>query len=133
QLCSSSAYYDFGRLASPPAYNLADQDLGGMTLTPGVYHFNMAATSSGALTFDAQGNSNARFVIQIATTLTTSSISTVLLINGADARNIYFQLGTAATLGSGSSFSGNILAGSAITAVGGVTVTGRLLALTEAV
>ncbi|PYJ08631.1 MAG: hypothetical protein DMF06_12280 [Verrucomicrobia bacterium] len=129
----ATAYNDFAGLASPPANNLTDQDLGGMTLTPGVYHFNVAATSGGALTFDAQGNSNARFVIQIGTTLTTSSNSTVLLINGADARNIYFQLGTAATLGSGSSFSGNILAGSAITAVGGVTVTGRLLALTEAV
>ena len=129
----ATAYNDFAGLASPPANNLTDQDLGGMTLTPGVYHFNVAATSGGALTFDAQGNSNARFVIQIGTTLTTSSNSTVLLLNGADARNIYFQLGTAATLGSGSSFIGNILAGSSITAVGGVTVTGRLLALTEAV
>jgi hypothetical protein len=127
------AYGEFAGLASPPANNLSDQDLGGMTLGPGVYHFDVAATSAGALTFDAQGNSNARFVIQVGTTLTTSSASSVLLINGADARNVYFQLGTAATLGSGSSFIGNILAGSSITAVGGVTVTGRLLALTEAV
>jgi hypothetical protein len=128
-----TAYNDFAGLASPAANNLTDQDLGGMTLTPGVYHFDVAATSGGALTFDAQGDSNARFVIQIGTTLTTSSNSSVLLINGADARNIYFQLGTAATLGSGSSFIGNIMAGTAITAVGGVTVTGRLLAVVEAV
>jgi hypothetical protein len=129
----ATAYGEFAGLASPPANNLTDQDLGGMTLTPGVYRFNVAATSNGELTFDAQGDSSARFVIQIGTTLITSSASSVLLINGADARNIYFQLGTAATLGSGSSFIGNILAGSSISAVGGVTVTGRLMALTAAV
>ncbi len=128
-----TAYGEFAGLASPPANNLSDQDLGGMTLIPGVYHFNTAATSGGALTFDAQGDSNARFVIQIGTTLITSSGSSMVLINGADARNIYFQLGTAATLGSGSSFVGNLLAGTSITAVGGVSVTGRLLALTAAV
>lgn len=122
----ATAYSDFAGLASPPANNLSGADLGGMTLTPGVYRYNTSATSGGALTFDAQNDPTARFVIQIGTTLITSSNSSVSLINGADAGNIYFQLGTAATLGSGSSFIGNILAGSSITTVSGTTVTGRL-------
>ena len=129
----ATAYTAFAGLDSPPANNLSGTDLGGKTLTQGVYRYNVAATSNGALTFDAQNNPNARFVIQIGTTLTTSSNSSVALTNGAMARNIYFQLGESATLGSGSSFIGNILARAAITAVSGTRVTGRLLALTEAV
>lgn len=127
------AYTAFAGLASPPANNLSGIDLGGKTLTPGVYRYNTSATSGGILTFDAQNNPAARFVIQIGTTLITSSASSVVLINGADPRNVYFQVGTSATLGSGSSFIGNILAHTAITAVGGTNVTGRLLALTAAV
>ena len=129
----ATAYNEFAGLASPPANNLSGADLGGMTLTPGVYKFNTSATSDGQLTLDAQNDPDARFVIQIGTTLITSGSSSVLLINGADARNVYFQVGTSATLGAGSSFIGNILAYAAITTVSGTTVTGRLLALTEAV
>lgn len=129
----ATAYNYYAGLPSPPANDLTGQDFGGKTLTPGVYHCDVAATSNGALTFDAQGNPDAIFVIKIGTTFITSGDSTVNLINGADARNIYFQLGTAATLGGGSTFKGNLLAGTAITAVGGVNVTGRLLALVEAV
>ena len=130
----ATAYTAFAGLASPPANNLTGQDLGGNTLTPGVYRYDVAATwSSGALTFDAQNVPSARFVIQIGTTLITPSSSSVVLINGADARNVYFQVGTSATLGSGSSFIGNILADASITAVSGSTVSGRLLAVTGAV
>jgi hypothetical protein len=129
----ATAYTGFAGLASPPANNLTDRDLGGMTLTPGVYRFNTAAASNGMLTFDAQGDPEARFVVQIGTTLITSGDSSVALINGAEARNVFFQVGTSATLGSGSNFTGNILAYSSITAVGGTNVVGRLLALTEAV
>src|SRR6202165_4409016 len=130
----ATAYTAFAGLASPPANNLTGQDLGGKTLTPGVYRYDVAATwSSGALTFDAQNNPSARFVIQIGTTLITPSSSSVVLINGADARNVYFQVGTSATLGSGSSFIGNILANASVTTVSGTTLTGRLLALTGAV
>jgi type VI secretion system secreted protein VgrG len=129
----ATAYTAFAGLASPAANNLTDRDLGGMTLTPGVYRFNTAATSNGMLTFDAQGDPEARFVVQIGTTLITSGDSSVALINGAEARNVFFQVGTSATLGSGSTFTGNILAYAAITAVGGTNVVGRLLALTEAV
>jgi hypothetical protein len=130
----ATAYTAFAGLASPPANNLTGQDLGGKTLTPGVYRYNVAATwSSGTLTFDAQNDPSARFVIQIGTTLITPSSSSVVLINGADPRNIYFQVGTSATLGSGSSFIGNILADASITAVSTATVTGRLLAVVGAV
>ncbi|MEY2560111.1 MAG: type secretion system secreted protein VgrG [Verrucomicrobiota bacterium] len=129
----ATAYTAFEGLAYPPANDLTGADLGGKTLTPGVYHYDTSATSGGVLTFDAQNDPSARFVVKIGTTLITSSSSSVALINGADARNIYFQVGTSATLGSGSSFIGNILAYAAITTVSGTTVTGRLLALTEAV
>lgn len=128
-----TAYNAFVGLVSPPANDLTGSDLGGRTLTPGVYHYDTSATSSGALTFDAQNDPNARFVIKIGTTLITSSNSSVVLQNGAKARNIYFQVGTSATLGSGSTFIGNILAYAAITTVSGTNLTGRLLALTEAV
>ena len=130
----AAAYTAFAGLASPPANNLSGMDLGGLTLTPGVYRCDVAATwSSGTLTFDAQNVPTARFVIQIGTTLITPSSSSVVLINGADARNVYFQVGTSATLGSGSSFIGNILADASITTVGSTTVTGRLLAIVGAV
>jgi hypothetical protein len=129
----ATAYNDFTNLVSPPANNMSGTDLGGRTFTPGVFHYNTSAFSNGALTFDAQGNPSARFVIQIGTTLITSSNSSVALINGADARNIYFQVGTSATLGAGSSFIGNILAYASITTVSGTNLTGRLLALTGAV
>jgi Ice-binding-like len=130
----ATAYTAFAGLASPPANNLTGQDLGGKTLKPGVYRYNVAAIwSSGALTFDAQNDPGARFVIQIGTTLITPSSSSVVLINGADPRNVYFQVGTSATLGSGSSFIGNILADASITAVSTTTLTGRLLAVVGAV
>jgi len=129
----AAAYNSFAGLVAPPANDLTGADLGGKTLTAGVYHYDTSATSGGILTFDAQNDPDARFVIQIGTTLITTSNSSVALINGALARNVFFQVGTSATLGSGSSFIGNILAYAAITTVSGTTVTGRLLALTEAV
>lgn len=129
----ATAYNAYAGLASPPANNLSGTDLGGKTLTPGIYRYDTSATSAGALTFDAQNDPKARFVVQIGTTLITSGNSSVALINGADARNVYFQVGTSATLGSGSQFTGNILAYASITTVGGTNVNGRLFALTGAV
>jgi hypothetical protein len=129
----AKAYTAFAGLTSPPANNMSGTDLGGKTLTPGVYRYDTSATSGGALTFDAQNNPKARFVVQIGTTLITSSSSSVVLVNGADPRNVYFQVGSSATLGSGSSFTGNLLAYASITTVSGTSVTGRLLALTGAV
>ena len=79
--------------------DLTGQDLGGHTLTPGVYHFSSSAQLTGTLTLDAQGDPNAVFVFQIGSTLTTASNSSVVLINGADACNVFWQVGSSATLG----------------------------------
>jgi len=129
----ATAYTAFAGLASPPANNRSGADLGGMTLTPGVYKFNTAATLSARLTLDAKGDAAARFVIQIGTTFVTSSSSSVVLVNGANARNVFFQVGSSATLGSGSSFIGNILAHTSVTAVSTSRINGRLLAVNGAV
>ena len=129
----ATAYLAFAGLVSPPANNLSGTDLGGLILAPGVYRFDTSAASAGILTLDAQNDPNARFVIQIGTTLVTASNSSVLLINQADARNVYFQAGTSVTLGSGDAFIGNLLAGASVTTVSGTNLTGRLLALTGAV
>ncbi|MEO5754382.1 MAG: ice-binding family protein [Chthoniobacterales bacterium] len=129
----ATAYTAFAGLPSPPANNLSGTDLGGLTLTPGVYRFDTSATSGGILTLDGQGNPEARFIIQVGTTLITSSSSSVLLINQADARNVYIQTGTSVTLGSGSTFIGNLLAGASVTSVSGTNLIGRLMALTGAV
>ena len=90
--------------------NLTGQDLGGKTLTPGVYRFDSSAGLTGNLKLNAQGNSNALFVFQIGSTLTTASSSSVSLINGGPDSGVYWQVGSSATLGSSSEFRGNILA-----------------------
>ena len=110
-------------------------DLGGLTLQPGVYagpdHSPLGLT--GTLTLDAGGNPNAVFIFQTASTLTTASGSAVSLINGAQACNVFWQVGSSATLGTGSVFVGNILALTSITVTTGATVQGRALARNGAV
>lgn len=91
------------------ATDLTGQDLGGLTLTPGTYNFNSSAQLTGTLTLDGQGLSNPEFVIQIGSTLTTASASSILLINGAIYDNIFFQVGSSATLGTETDFSGTSL------------------------
>jgi Ice-binding-like len=109
-------------------------DLGGQTLTPGLYTSTSSlAISSGDLTLDAQGNANAVFIFQMASTLTTTVGRQVILSGGAQAANVFWQVGSSATLGTGSVFKGNILALASITATTGATVEGRLLARTAAV
>jgi hypothetical protein len=95
--------------------SLSSQDLGGMTLTPGVYNFSAGAQLHGVLTLDAQGDPNAVFVIQTGSTLTTASNSSIVLINRASADNVYWQVGSSATLGASSAFEGNLLALTSIT------------------
>jgi hypothetical protein len=108
---------------------LTGQDLGGLTLTPGVYFFATSAQLTGTLTLDAQGNPDARFDFQIGSTLTTASNSSVRLINGADGCNVYWQVGSSATLGSDTEFEGNILALTSITLVTNAAIQdGRALA-----
>ena len=108
-------------------------DLGGITLTPGVKTFATSAGLTGILTLDAQFNSAARFVFQIGTTLITASNSSVILINGAQASNVFWQVGSSATLGTNSSFSGTILADQSITLTTGASLLGRAIALNAAV
>jgi hypothetical protein len=112
---------------------LTGQDLGGKTLTRAVYCFTSSAQLTGTLTLDAQGDPNAVFIFQIGSTLTTASGSNVNLINGAQSCNVFWQVGSSATLGTTTTFRGNILALTSITATTGATVDGRLLARNGAV
>lgn len=114
--------------------DLTGQNLGGLTLTPGVYCFSSSAQLTGTLTLNALGNPNALFIFKIGSTLTTASGSVVQVINPASACNVFWQVGSSATLGTGTSFVGNILAETSITLTTGANVVaGRLLALTGAV
>ena len=113
--------------------DLTGQDLGTLTLTPGVFFFSSSAQLTGILTLDAQGDSNARFDFQIGSTLTTASSSSILLINGAQADNVFWQVGSTATLGTDTSFDGSILADQSITVNNGASLDGRALALNAAV
>ena len=110
-------------------------DLANLQLTPGVYSgpSKSALLLSGPLVLDAQGDKSAVFVFQTDSTLITSSGSTVSLINGAQECNVFWQVGSSATLGSGSIFAGTILARASVTVNDGVTVHGRAFALTAAV
>jgi hypothetical protein len=113
--------------------NLTGQDLGGKTLTSGVYTFSSSAQLTGALALDAQGDPNAVFIFQIATTLTTASNSSVEIINGGSPCNVFWQVGSSATLGTTTDFAGNILALASITLNTGATIAGRALARSGAV
>jgi hypothetical protein len=120
----------------PVTQDLTGVDLGGQTLTPGVYRFADEAQLTGTLTLDVQGNPQAVFVFQIGSSLTTGSSSSVMLINnlGQDVPNVFWQVGVSATLGSTTSFMGNILANESITLITGATIMcGRALAQTGAV
>jgi hypothetical protein len=109
-------------------------NIGGLTLTPGLYKSTSSlAISSGDLTFDAKGNASAIFIIQIASTLTTTSGRKVILSGGALATNIFWQVGTSATFGTTSVFKGNILAMQAITFNTGATLDGKALARNSAI
>ena len=113
--------------------DLTGQDLGGLTLSAGVYCFSSSAQLTGTLTLNAEGNANGIFIFKMGSTLTTASASSVVVINGASAGNVFWQVGSSATLGTGTSFSGNILALASITVTTGVRVTGRTLARNGAV
>ncbi|MFD9561033.1 ice-binding family protein [Streptomyces sp. NPDC059994] len=117
-----------GQTMTDATYNDAPHEFGGQTLTPGLYRANSSAGITGTLTLDAQGNSSAVWVFQIGSTLTTASASSVSLINGASPCNVYWQIGSSATLGTNSTFVGTILADTSITATTGAVINGRLLA-----
>lgn len=130
QLDLTSAYNTLAGLACPPA-NAIVADLGGTTLAAGVYCSAIGIGVTGTLTLNGGGNPNAVFVFQAGSALTTAG--NVVLINQAQAKNVYWQVGSSATIGTGSQWQGNILALSSITLVDTATLLGRALARNGAV
>lgn len=116
---------------SGPPVNVADE-LGGTTLTPGVYS-GATLEITGTLTLDTQGDPNAVFIFQSGSTLITASSSSVVVLGGATACNVYWEVPSSATLGTGSTMVGTVMASTSITANTGATIVGRLLASTGAV
>jgi len=124
-----------------PAYNslagktcdtpLTGQDLGGRTLTQGVYCFTSSAQLTGTLTLT--GNASSVFIFKIASSLNTASNSSVVMTGGSLARNVYWQVGSSASLGSGTAFKGNILALTSVSLATGASLSGRALARNGAV
>ncbi len=112
--------------------NLTGVDLGGLILTPGVYCFDSSAQLTGTLNLNAVGDPNAVFVFLIGSTLTTASNSAVILSGGSPC-GVYFQVGSSATLGTGTQFAGNIFALTSITMTTGASVSGGSYALNGAV
>lgn len=109
-------------------------NLGGQTLTPGLYTSTSSLEiSSGDLTLDALGDEDAVFIFQMASTLTTTAGRQVVLSGGAKASNVFWQVGTSATLGTTTAFEGTLMADQAITLNSGATLNGRLLARIAAV
>jgi Ice-binding-like/PEP-CTERM motif len=117
-----------------PTFNLTGQDLGGLTLTPGVYSFSSSAQLTGLLTLNALNDANALFVFQIGSTLTTASASSVNVINGGSNNGLFWQVGSSATLGTNTTFAGNILADQSVTMnTSAKILCGRAIALVGAV
>lgn len=136
QIDASKAYT--GLASMTPIADLSGQDLGGLTLTSGVYFFASSAQLTGTLTLNAQGNNNAYWVFRIGSTLTAASNSVVQVTNvgsndGKD-DGLFWQVGSSATIGTGTTFEGNILALTSITMNTNATdLNGRALALHGAV
>jgi hypothetical protein len=105
----------------------------GQTLAPGVYKASSSLDVGGSLTLDAGGDPNAVFIFQAPSTLVTDSASSVTLTGGAQACNVFWQVGSSATLGTNSSFTGTVLALTSISVQTGDTIAGRVLARNGAV
>lgn len=126
----TTAYLD---AAGRTPFTVAPTDLGGSTLAPGVYEASSAMSLTGTVTLNAVGNADAVFIFQSGSTLITTSNSVVQLENGANACNVFWHVGSSATLGTTSKFSGTILALTSATLRTGATVSGRVLARNGAV
>ncbi|MET0306554.1 MAG: ice-binding family protein [Solirubrobacterales bacterium] len=114
--------------AVPPGNELTGTNLGERTLPAGAYRYTSSAQLTGALTLDAEGDPSAEFVFQIASALTTAPGSSVVLVNGASPCNVYWQVGSSATLDTTTVFQGNLMALTDISLNNGATVFGRMLA-----
>ena len=112
-----------------PANNRTGLDLGGKVLAPGTYCFATSAQLTGDLVFDAQGDPNAKWTIQVGTTLTTATDATAKVVGGGSGCNVYWKVGTSATLGTRTALTGNVIAATSITLVTGTIIApGRALA-----
>jgi len=119
--------------AATPTQVVGTVDIGGQTFGPGVYNSGSSIGLTGTVTLDARGDSSATFIFQAGSTLTTASASQVSLINGAQSCNVWWQVGSSATLGTNSNLRGTILALTSITVTTGVSIDGRALARNGAV
>lgn len=127
-----SAYNVLGGMT--PTTNLTGMDLGGMTLIPGVYFFDSAAQLTGTLILDALNDPNAMFVFQIGSTLTTASASVVQVLNLRSDNSVFWKVGSSATLGTSTVFSGSIIADQSVTLdTTAKILCGRAIALNAAV
>lgn len=131
----AAATFNFGALQGlPSTEDLTGQNLGGQDLTDGVYSFSSSAQLTGALTLNFQGLNNQTIVFLVGTALTTASGSSVSVINPGTNDNIYWVVGSSATLGTTTSFIGNIIADQSVTLDTGATINcGSALALTGSV
>lgn len=128
----TTAYNDAaGRTLAP--VDVSNADLGGRTLAPGLYKSTGTLAITGNLTLDASGDPNAVFIFQVASSFNTASGSQVILSGGANAANIFWQVGSSATLGTTTVFKGTILANQSISLATGATLDGRALARIAAV
>jgi hypothetical protein len=124
----------YGTLAALPCSATVGPNLAGLTLTPGVYCVGAAASNlTGLLQLDALGSANSVFVFKMSSSFITSSGSTVSVINGGSACGVQWQVSSDATIGSGTTFVGNILALNSIAMATGANLTGRALAYNAAV
>jgi hypothetical protein len=124
----------YGALAAAVCeHNLTGQDLGGQTLAPGVYCFDTTVGVTGALTLDAGGDSTAGWIFQVGTAITTATNSSVVMAGGGKPGNVFWKVGSSATIGTATAFQGNLVAYATITLVSGSSIVGRALALNAAV
>jgi hypothetical protein len=120
-------------VATPPTTDVTGQDLGGMTLGAGVYHAAVSMTIDGPAPLTLQGGATSVFIFQAGSTLLAGSNSSVVLGTGVQACNVFWQVGTSATIGLGAIFAGNVLASTSITLDTGASIAGRALAENGAV
>jgi hypothetical protein len=132
QVALTSAYNDAA--SRPPTLAiLTPADIGGLTITAGVYTYSTSLGVTGTVTLDGLGDPSSVFIFTAGSTLNTASGSRVRLTNGAQACNVFWQVGTSATLGTTSNFAGHVLANASITATTGAVIDGSLLARSGAV
>ena len=128
-----SAQTAFDCLGALTPTSTLSADIGGTTVIPGVYTFGSSAAITGTLTLNGGGNPNALFVFIVPSTLVTASSSNVSLTNGTKAGNVYWIVGSSATLGTFSNMVGNIIAQASVTMTTSAKLVGRVFALTAAV